>query len=227
MIFLNNLNFPDTWLEPLGKGFCKDFFDEVESKLLKLKSEDITIFPPMQSIFRALELVHFNEAKVLILGQDPYHGFGQANGLSFSVNKETAIPPSLKNIFLELKNDLNIAIPQHGDLTAWAQQKILLLNSVLTVEQGRPNSHKELGWDKLTNKIIFQLSQRGNMIFVLWGNFAKKKYHLIDKNKNQILSAPHPSPLSAYRGFLGCKHFSEINKILIEHGSSEINWELD
>ena len=103
MIFLNNLNFPDTWLEPLGKGFCKDFFDEVESKLLKLKSEDITIFPPMQSIFRALELVHFNEAKVLILGQDPYHGFGQANGLSFSVSKETAIPPSLKNIFLELK----------------------------------------------------------------------------------------------------------------------------
>ena len=174
MIFLNNLNFPDAWLEPLGKGFCKDFFDEVESKLLKLKSEDITIFPPMQSIFRALELVHFNEAKVLILGQDPYHGFGQANGLSFSVSKETAIPPSLKNIFLELKNDLNIAIPQHGDLTSWAQQKILLLNSVLTVEQGRPNSHKELGWDKLTNKIISQLSQRGNMIFVLWGNFAQK-----------------------------------------------------
>ena len=224
---MNIFNFPDTWLEPLGKRFCIDFLNEMESKFLKSNTENMAIFPPIPSVFRALELVHFNEVKVLILGQDPYHGFGQANGLSFSVNKKIMIPPSLKNIFLELKNDLNIPISQHGDLTSWAEQKILLLNSVLTVEQGRPNSHKELGWDKLTNKIISQLSQRGNMIFVLWGNFAKKKYHLIDKTKNKILSAPHPSPLSAYRGFLGCKHFSEINKILIEHGSSKINWELD
>ena len=224
---MNILNFPDTWLEPLGKGFCIDFLNEIESKFLKLNTQDMAIFPPIPSIFRALELVHFNEAKVLILGQDPYHGFGQANGLSFSVNKEVVIPPSLKNIFLELENDLNIPISQHGDLTSWAQQKILLLNSVLTVEQGKPNSHKELGWNKLTNKIISQLSQRGNMIFVLWGNFAQKKYHLIDKNKNRILSAPHPSPLSAYRGFFGCKHFSKINKILLENGSVEIDWELN
>jgi len=224
---LNILNFPDTWLEPLGKGFCIDFLNEIESKFLKLNTQDMAIFPPIPSIFRALELVHFNEVKVLILGQDPYHGFGQANGLSFSVNKEVVIPPSLKNIFLELENDLNIPISQHGDLTSWAQQKILLLNSVLTVEQGKPNSHKELGWNKLTNKIISQLSQRGNMIFVLWGNFAQKKYHLIDKNKNRILSAPHPSPLSAYRGFFGCKHFSKINKILLENGSVEIDWELN
>jgi uracil-DNA glycosylase len=224
---LNIFNFPDTWLEPLGKGFCIDFFNEIESKFLKLNTEDMAIFPPTPLIFRALELVHFNEVKVLILGQDPYHGYGQANGLSFSVNKEVEIPPSLKNIFLELENDLNIPISQHGDLTSWAQQKILLLNSVLTVEQGKPNSHEELGWNKLTNKIISQLSQRGNMIFVLWGKFAQKKYHLIDKNKNKILSAPHPSPLSAYRGFFGCKHFSEINKILLENGSVEINWELN
>ncbi len=224
---MNILNFPDTWLEPLGKGFCIDFLNEIESKFLKLNTQDMAIFPPIPSIFRALELVHFNEVKVLILGQDPYHGFGQANGLSFSVNKEVVIPPSLKNIFLELENDLNIPISQHGDLTSWAQQKILLLNSVLTVEQGKPNSHKELGWNKLTNKIISQLSQRGNMIFVLWGNFAQKKYHLIDKNKNRILSAPHPSPLSAYRGFFGCKHFSKINKILLENGSVEIDWELN
>ena len=224
---MNIFNFPDTWLEPLGKGFCNDFLDEIELKFLKLKAEDMTIFPPIPSIFRALELVHFNEAKVLILGQDPFHGFGQANGLSFSVNKEIMIPPSLKNIFLELKNDLNVPIAQHGDLTSWAQQKILLLNSVLTVEQGKPNSHQELGWGRLTNKIISQLSQRGNMIFVLWGNIAQKKYHLIDKKENKILFAPHPSPLSAYRGFFGCKHFSEINKILIENGFSEINWELD
>jgi len=224
---LNIFNFPNTWIEPLGKGFCNDFLDEMESKFLKLNSKDVAIFPPISSIFRALELVHFKEAKVLILGQDPYHGFGQANGLSFSVNKEIMIPPSLKNIFLELKNDLNIPFSHHGDLTSWAQQKILLLNSVLTVEQGKPNSHQELGWDKLTNKIISKLSQRGNMIFVLWGNFAQKKHDLIDKNENTILSAPHPSPLSAYRGFFGCKHFSEINKILLENGASEINWELN
>ena len=224
---MNIFNFPNTWIEPLGKGFCSDFLDEMESKFLELNAKDVAIFPPIPSIFRALELVHFNEAKVLILGQDPYHSFGQANGLSFSVNKEIMIPPSLKNIFLELKNDLNIPFSHHGDLTSWAQQKILLLNSVLTVEQGKPNSHQELGWDKLTNKIISKLSQRGNMIFVLWGNFAQKKYDLIDRKENTILSAPHPSPLSAYRGFFGCKHFSEINKILLENGSSEINWELN
>ena len=224
---MNIFDFPDTWLDPLGKGFCNDFLGEMESKFLKLNSKDGAIFPPISSIFRALELVHFNEAKVLILGQDPYHGFGQANGLSFSVNKEIMIPPSLKNIFLELKNDLNLPFSHHGDLTSWAQQKILLLNSVLTVEQGKPNSHQELGWDKLTNKIISKLSQRGNMIFVLWGNSAQNKLYLIDESKNKILSAPHPSPLSAYRGFFGCKHFSEINKILKENGSSEINWKLD
>ena len=224
---MNIFNFPDTWLEPLGKRFCIDFLNEMESKFLKSNTENMAIFPPIPSVFRALELVHFNEVKVLILGQDPYHGFGQANGLSFSVNKEIMIPPSLKNIFLELKNDLNIPISQHGDLTSWAEQKILLLNSVLTVEHGKPNSHQKLGWDKLTNKIITRLSQRENMIFVLWGNSALKKLNLIDDKKNKILSAPHPSPLSAYRGFFGCKHFSEINKILIENGSSEINWKLN
>ena len=224
---MNIFNFPDTWLEPLGKRFCIDFLNEMESKFLKLNIENMAIFPPIPSIFRALELVHFNEVKVLILGQDPYHGFGQANGLSFSVNKEIMIPPSLKNIFLELENDLNIPISQHGDLTSWAEQKILLLNSVLTVEHGKPNSHQKLGWDKLTNKIISRLSQRGNVIFVLWGKSAQKKLSLIDDKQNKILSAPHPSPLSAYRGFFGCKHFSEINKILIENDSSEINWKLN
>ena len=224
---MNILDFPDTWLEPLGKGFCKDFLYEIESKFLTLNAEDLNIFPPIPSIFRALQLVNFNDAKVLILGQDPYHGFGQADGLSFSVNKEIKIPPSLKNIFLELRNDLNIPISRHGDLTVWAQQKILLLNSVLTVEQGKPNSHQGLGWEKLTDKIITQLSQRGNMIFVLWGNIAQKKYNLIDKKHNKILTAPHPSPLSSYRGFLGCKHFSKINRYLIDNGSSEIDWKLD
>ena len=173
---MNILNFPDTWLEPLGKGFCQDFLDEMESKFLKLQAKNISILPPDSSIFRALELVHFLEAKVLILGQDPYHGFGQANGLSFSVNKEISIPPSLKNIFHELQNDLNIPISSHGDLTLWAEQKILLLNSVLTVEEGMPNSHQEMGWEKLTDKIITQLSQRGNMIFVLWGSVVLRSH---------------------------------------------------
>ena len=224
---MNIFNFPEAWLEPLGKGFCKDFLDDIESKFLKLKAENMTIFPPTSMIFRALELVDFYEAKVLILGQDPYHDLGQANGLSFSVNKEIMIPPSLRNIFLELKDDLNIPISQHGDLTFWAQQKILLLNSVLTVERGKPNSHKELGWDKLTDQIISQLSKRGNMIFVLWGKIAQSKLQLINKKTNKVLSAPHPSPLSAYRGFFGCRHFSKINKTLKESGSSEINWKLD
>lgn len=224
---MNIFNFPEAWLEPLGKGFCKDFLDDIELKFLKLKAENMTIFPPTSMIFRALELVDFYEAKVLILGQDPYHDLGQANGLSFSVNKEIMIPPSLRNIFLELKDDLNIPISQHGDLTFWAQQKILLLNSVLTVEHGKPNSHKELGWDKLTDQIISQLSKRGNMIFVLWGKIAQSKLQLINKKTNKVLSAPHPSPLSAYRGFFGCRHFSKINKILIESGSSKINWKLD
>ena len=224
---MNIFNFPEAWLEPLGKGFCIDFLDDIESKFLKLKAENMTIFPPTSMIFRALELVDFYEAKVLILGQDPYHDLGQANGLSFSVNKEIMIPPSLRNIFLELKDDLNIPISQHGDLTFWAQQKILLLNSVLTVEHGKPNSHKELGWDKLTDQIISQLSKRGNMIFVLWGKIAQSKIQLINKKTNKVLSAPHPSPLSAYRGFFGCRHFSKINKTLIESGSSKINWKLD
>ena len=224
---MNIFNFPEAWLEPLGKGFCVDFLDEIESKFLKLKAKNKTIFPPTSMIFRALELVDFYEAKVLILGQDPYHDLGQANGLSFSVNKEIMIPPSLRNIFLELKDDLNIPISQHGDLTFWAQQKILLLNSVLTVEHGKPNSHKELGWDKLTDQIISQLSKRGNMIFVLWGKIAQSKLQLINKKTNKVLSAPHPSPLSAYRGFFGCRHFSKINKTLIESGSSKINWKLD
>ena len=224
---MNIFNFPEAWLEPLGKGFCVDFLDEIESKFLKLKAENKTIFPPTSMIFRALELVDFYEAKVLILGQDPYHDLNQANGLSFSVNKEIMIPPSLRNIFLELKDDLNIPISQHGDLTFWAQQKILLLNSVLTVEHGKPNSHKELGWDKLTDQIISKLSKRGNMIFVLWGKIAQSKLQLINKKTNKVLSAPHPSPLSAYRGFFGCRHFSKINKILIESGLSKINWKLD
>ena len=223
---MNILTFPSAWLEPLDNGFCENFIGDIESKLIQKKDEKVSIFPPNNSIFRALDLVSFEDAKVLILGQDPYHGLGQANGLSFSVNKEIPIHPSLKNIFLELKNDLNIPISTHGDLTYWAEQKVLLLNSALTVESGKPNSHEKLGWEKLTDKIINQLSKRGKMIFVLWGKSAQKKFTLIDQKHNKILEASHPSPLSAYKGFFGCKHFSKINKILNQQGASEIDWEL-
>ena len=223
---MNILTFPSAWLEPLDNGFCENFIGDIESKLIQKKDEKVSIFPPNNSIFRALDLVSFEDAKVLILGQDPYHGLGQANGLSFSVNKEIPIPPSLKNIFLELKNDLNIPISTHGDLTYWAEQKVLLLNSALTVESGKPNSHEKLCWEKLTDKIINQLSMRGKIIFVLWGKSAQKKFTLIDQKHNKILEASHPSPLSAYKGFFGCKHFSKINKILNQQGASEIDWEL-
>ncbi len=224
---MNILSFPDAWLEPIGRAFCRDFLDDIQAKLIQNQDQKVIIFPPNNFIFRALDLVSFEDAKVIILGQDPYHKSGQANGLSFSVNKEVSIPPSLKNIFLELKNDLNIPISSHGDLTYWAQQKVLLLNSALTVERGKPNSHVSLGWNKLTDKIIYQLSMRGNMIFVLWGKSAQKKYTLIDQKHNKILEASHPSPLSAHRGFFGCNHFSKINKILKQNGAGEIDWQLE
>jgi len=223
---LNKLNFPDPWLEALGTAFCEEFLEDMEKKLYAFRAENITIFPPSNDIFKALDLVNFESVKILILGQDPYHGFDQANGLSFSVNDGISIPPSLKNIFVELNNDLNIPIPNHGNLTAWATQGVLLLNSALTVELEKPNSHRSLGWDKLTNKIISQLSNRGDVIFVLWGNFAQKKEGLIDRNRNSILCASHPSPLSAYRGFFGCNHFGLINKLLRKNKSDEINWNL-
>ncbi|MDG0965709.1 MAG: uracil-DNA glycosylase [SAR86 cluster bacterium] len=223
---MNKLNFPDPWLEALGKAFCVEFLEDMEKKLCAFRAENITIFPPSNDIFKALDLVNFESVKILILGQDPYHGFDQANGLSFSVNDGISIPPSLKNIFVELNNDLNIPIPNHGNLTAWATQGVLLLNSALTVELEKPNSHRSLGWDKLTNKIISQLSNRGDVIFVLWGNFAQKKEGLINRNRNSILCASHPSPLSAYRGFFGCNHFGLINKLLRKNKSDEINWNL-
>lgn len=224
---MNKLKFPNQWLDALGAAFCEQFLGMMQKKLATFNTQNLTIFPPSKDIFRALDLVNFKSVKIVILGQDPYHGLNQANGLSFSVHSDIAIPPSLKNIFLELNHDLNIPISKHGDLTRWATQGVLLLNSVLTVEEAKPNSHLEIGWDELTNKIISKLSDRGDIIFVLWGNSAQKKIDLIDLNNNSILCAPHPSPLSAYRGFFGCKHFSSINQILREKKSDEIIWNLD
>lgn len=194
-----------------------------------LKNIDFTknIFPPIDVIYRALELTPINEVKVVILGQDPYHGDGEANGLAFSVNKNVRIPPSLKNIFKELNSDLGFETPNHGDLTSWAKQGVLLLNSVLTVEKDKPASHKDLGWQEYTDGIIKEISEtRENIVFIIWGKYAESKVNLIDGSKHMVIISPHPSPFSARKGFFGSKPFSRTNTYLEDHGIKAIDWEI-
>ena len=224
---MKNFNFPEHWTSALGPSFCNNFFGDIAPRIDRLIDEDVIFFPPIDMLFQALHLTSFLDTKVLILGQDPYHRFGQANGLAFSVNRDISIPPSLKNIYLELAEDVECSNPNHGDLSFWSQQGVLLLNSSLSVEEGKPNSHQYLGWSTLTNKIISKLSDRGEVIFVLWGNFAQKKMNLIDGVRNNILLAPHPSPLSSYRGFFGSRPFSEINNILLRSNKEQIDWQID
>ncbi len=185
------------------------------------------IYPPTDLIFNAFKLIPYTDYKVVIIGQDPYHGFLQANGLAFSVQANQKIPPSLKNIFKELKNDVGMEAPLNGDLSAWAKQGVLLMNSVLTVEHGLPGSHQKKGWEKFTDTIIKNLSEDlTGIVFMLWGNYAKSKKPLINSHKHLILEANHPSPLSASRGFFNCKHFSKTNSYLMGHGKTPINWNL-
>ena len=224
---MKNFNFPEHWTSALGPSFCNNFFGDITPRIDRLIDENVIFFPPIDMLFQALHLTSFLDTKVLILGQDPYHRFGQANGLAFSVNRDISIPPSLKNIYLELAEDIECSNPNHGDLSFWSQQGVLLLNSSLSVEEGKPNSHQDLGWSTLTNKIISKLSDRGEVIFVLWGNFAQKKMNLIDGLRNNILLAPHPSPLSSYRGFFGSRPFSEINNILLRSNKEQIDWQID
>lgn len=189
------------------------------------KRKTTTIYPPKELVFKTFDLA-INNIKVVILGQDPYHNEDQACGLSFSVNNSTPLPKSLINIYKELADDLKIKEPINGDLTPWLNQGVFLLNSVLTVEKNKPGSHRNLGWENFTDYIISQISShRKNIIFVLWGNYAKNKEPLINKSKHHIISSPHPSPLSAYRGFLGSKPFSKINNILKKIGEKEINFD--
>ena len=224
---MQNFNFPESWLKALSPSFCEEIFTDLQSKICILKRSNKTIFPLEKNLFRAFESTSFDEVKVLILGQDPYHKLGQANGLAFSVDAQIRLPPSLKNIYLELESDIGCPKPKHGNLHFWAKQGVLLLNSTLTVEEGKPNSHKHIGWKFLTDKVISRLSERGGIIFVLWGNEAQKKTTLIDKKNNHILCAPHPSPLSSYRGFFGSKPFSNINSILADLNQEPINWKVD
>lgn len=215
------------WFELLKEEWSKGYYTNLQ-KYLEEELKKYHIYPPQEEIFQALHKTDYDDVSVVILGQDPYHGFHQANGLSFSVSKGEKIPPSLRNMYKELQNDIGIDIPSHGNLVSWAEQGVLLLNTVLTVRDGEANSHKGKGWEVFTDKIITLLNEREQpIVFVLWGNQAKLKKKLINENHHYIIEGVHPSPLSASRGFFGSKPYSKINNILRELGRKEIDWSID
>lgn len=221
MVKLNN-----DWDALLEEEFKKDYYINLKEFLVNEYKNNV-IFPDANNIFEALRHTSYNDTKVLILGQDPYHGEGQAHGLAFSVQSTMKTPPSLLNMYKELKDDLGCYIPNSGYLMPWADQGVLLLNTALTVRAHEANSHKDKGWEIFTDEIIKILNKRqDSVIFVLWGANARKKKELIDESRHYILEAPHPSPLSARRGFFGCKHFSKVNEILTKLGKSPIDWQI-
>ena len=216
-----------SWDEIIKAESQKSYYQEINKFLAQQKSLNKIIYPPENKRFEALNLTPFSKVKVVILGQDPYHGEYQAHGLAFSVSKGIKQPPSLQNIFKACKFDLNTPIPKHGNLESWAKQGVLLLNAVLSVEKDKPNSHANKNWEVFTNQIITKLSEeKENLVFLLWGKSALNKKSLIDSNKHLILESSHPSPLSAYRGFLTCKHFSKTNDYLKNKLIQPINWSL-
>ena len=216
------------WEDVIGAEKQKPYFQTLIQRVEKARQSEKIVSPPREDVFNALKLTPFENVKVVILGQDPYHGPDQAHGLCFSVQHGMATPPSLKNIYKELARDIDgFSIPGHGDLTSWAQQGVLLLNTVLTVEQGNAHSHAKWGWETLTDQIIQAVSDhKQGVVFLLWGSHAQKKGKNIDKSKHYVLNAPHPSPLSAHRGFLGCGHFSKTNTLLREQSESGIIWQV-
>lgn len=214
----------NSWKKVLQTEFDKPYFEELVNRV-KAEYKTKTIFPKGSLIFNAFNLCPFYKVKVVILGQDPYHEIGQAHGLAFSVPEGIALPPSLQNIYKEIESDLNIKVEKNGDLTRWAKQGVLLLNSTLTVEQHRAASHQNFGWEIFTDNVINILSQeKEHLVFILWGSFAIKKSSLIDKTKHLVLTSVHPSPLSAYRGFFGNRHFSQTNNYLSANNIEPINW---
>ena len=218
------VNLGNEWDEILSNEFQKDYYKSIRA-FLKSEYFTRTIFPPMHDIFNALKYTSYNETKVVILGQDPYHEIGQAHGLSFSVKKGVKIPPSLVNIYKELNTDIGMKIPNHGELTSWAKQGVLLLNATLTVREGMANSHKDIGWAIFTDEVIKKLNESPNpIVFVLWGANARSKKKYITNKNHLIIESAHPSPLSAYNGFFGSRPFSRANEFLRAHGLSEINW---
>ena len=215
-----------SWKEALGAEFEKPYFAALVQELHRQKQAGEVIFPPGGQIFKAFELCPLDKVKVVILGQDPYHGYGQAMGLSFSVPQEVEAPPSLKNIFKEIESDLCIRMSGSPDLRPWAEQGVLLLNSVLTVRAGQPASHSRIGWQTFTDAVIKTISDRcEGVVFLLWGNYARSKAVLVDKSRHHVLEAPHPSPL-ARGAFFGCRHFSATNEILAAEGKSPVDWKL-
>lgn len=215
------------WDEILNNVFKSEGF-KTFMNVIKKEYNKKTIYPKYEEIFNSLKNTAFKDVKVVIVGQDPYHGEGEAHGLSFSVKKGVKIPPSLQNIFKELNNDLNIDIPNNGDLTKWTEEGVLLLNSVLTVEKDKAASHKEIGWQRLTDFIIKQLNNRKDpLVFILWGNFARSKKQYITNKKHLIIESTHPSPFSAHNGFFGSKPFSKTNYYLKANGLKEIDWNLN
>ncbi|MEY4279061.1 MAG: hypothetical protein RL377_1065 [Bacteroidota bacterium] len=222
-----NVQISPSWKKVLTPLFEQPYFTQIAAHLKTEKALHKTIYPKGSKIFNAFEQTAYEDVKVVILGQDPYHNPGQAMGLSFSVPDGIKIPPSLSNIFKELKTDTGTNIPSTGNLTPWAQQGVLLLNAVLTVRENEPASHSKIGWMNFTDDVIKLLSnQKSRLVFILWGNFAIQKQVLIDATQHKILKAAHPSPLSAYNGFFGCKHFSATNDYLVSHNKTPINWSL-
>lgn len=214
-----------SWKKVLAPEFQKPYFTSLREQVRAAYCGNDTVYPPPQHIFRAFELCPFSDVKVVILGQDPYHGRGQAQGLCFSVSSDVPVPPSLQNVYKELHNDLGVPIPPHGDLTHWAEQGVLLLNATLTVSAGKPGSHQGLGWETFTDAVIEALSEgKEHLVFLLWGRYAQAKGVHIDTAKHLVLTAAHPSPFSAYSGFFGCKHFSKTNAYLVAHGNTPIQW---
>ena len=215
------------WLEPLSGEFKKSYYRELYQKV-KQEYETKQVFPEPNDIFNAFQFTPLSQVKVVILGQDPYHNHGQAHGLCFSVKPEVEIPPSLVNIYQELREDLGCKIPDNGYLTKWAKQGVMLLNTVLTVRAHAANSHQGIGWEQFTDAAIGILNEQDRpMVFLLWGRPAQNKKSMLNNPKHLILEAPHPSPLSAYRGFFGCRHFSRANAYLEEHGLSPIDWQIE
>lgn len=222
---MSEIKLSNSWLTHLHSEFESDYMKDLKTFLVAEYKKNKIIYPAAKNYFAALDLVELKNIKVVILGQDPYHGEKQAHGLCFSVQDGVRFPPSLLNIFKELKADLNIDIPETGNLTRWAQQGVLLLNSVLTVEKDKAASHQNRGWEKFTDKIISVVNEKcDHVVFILWGSYAQKKAAFVDRKKHLVLECVHPSPLSAHRGFFGSRPFSKTNKWLQQNGLDEINW---
>ena len=223
----STIQIENTWKTALHDEFDKPYFSELKRFLAAEKDAGKIIYPPGSLIFNAFNSTPFDKVRVIILGQDPYHGAGQAHGLCFSVQHGVKPPPSLVNIYKELKENVAFEIPNHGYLQKWTEQGVFLLNAILTVEANQPASHQKHGWEEFTNATIEKLSkERNGLIFLLWGNFAQQKAALIDENKHTILKAAHPSPFSAHNGFFGCRHFAKVNEILKARGEAEIDWQV-